>query len=102
MRATHPRSVPGQIPRRLAAGHRMGDQREIGEIEFIDEPSDIVGEGIVVIAAGWLIGTAAATPIKADAAEILHSRTRSFDSPTAATQAVEEKHRRALSPLAPI
>ena len=82
MRATRLLSVPGQIAHRLAARDRMGDQGEIRELERVDQRGDIVGEGIEIIAAGGLIGTAMAAPVEADAAEPLVARTRSSDSPT--------------------
>ena len=75
-------SVPGEIPHRLAARHRMGDEGEVREIEVADERGDIVGEGVEVVAAGRLIGAAVAAAVEADAAEAFVGEARRSGSPT--------------------
>src|ERR1700722_16029053 len=99
-----PAAVPGQIPRRLAARHRMSDQGEGGEIEVFDERRHIARERIEIIAAGRLIGAAVAAAVEADAAEAF-VRERGHlvvPHPARATEAIEEQDWRARSPLMPI
>ena len=75
-------SVPGQIPHRLAARHRMGDEGEVGEIEIVDKRGDIVRERVEIVAAGRLIGATVAAPVEADAAEAFVCEARPSGSPT--------------------
>jgi len=82
----------------------MGDEGEALKVEFIDERGDVVGEGVEIVAAGGLIGTAVAAAVETDTAESFIRERGHLIVPhlAAAAQTVEEQSGGARAPLAPI
>jgi hypothetical protein len=96
--------VPGEITHGLAAGHGMGNEREVREIEVFDEGCDVVAERVEIVAAGRLVGATVAAAVEADAVEAFVGEGSDLVLPhsAVAAEAAQEQDRRALSPLAPI
>jgi CO/xanthine dehydrogenase FAD-binding subunit len=64
-------SVAAQKAHRLAASHRMSDERDMLDAEFVHERGEIVGEDVEVVTAFGLIGPAMAAAVETDATESL-------------------------------
>ena len=77
----------------------MADRREVVQLERADERVQVCGEGVPVIAVGWLARGAGATPVVSDdpVAEREQGRDLLVPGPAAERVAVDEDHRRAAA-----
>jgi hypothetical protein len=61
-------AVPGDVAADVAATHGEAHQGHLAQVEVFDQLGDVIGEGVVVVAAPRLAGTAETTAVEGDGA----------------------------------
>src|SRR5262249_47880802 len=81
--------------RHFAAAHGETNQREIAQLELGDELLQVLGEGVVIVAGGWLAGPAESAAIIGDDAVAGGQKRRHLLLPGSATEgtSVDEDNR---------
>src|SRR5260370_24732959 len=64
--ADPPRAVDSQMADDFAASHAGPDERDVGEVEVLDQQLQVTGQGLVVIAVPGLGGTTESAPVVGD------------------------------------
>jgi hypothetical protein len=94
--------VAGEVANDLAAPHRVGYQRDLVQVERLDEDREIVGEGVVVVSTPGVVGATVAAPVIRHRAQTAVDAADHLVLPCSAAQRPggAEHHGRAGAPVA--
>src|SRR5215470_1816907 len=92
--------APVQVTHALAAAHRMADQRDVAQVQGLEQDGQVAGQRVVVVTAAWRIRPAVPAPVVPDTAQArLYQRVELvLPHPAVQQPGVGENHRLATTP----